>query len=112
MGSTTKTTVFNSTAHLKRNRGETKSPVHEDLKKVVEEQNAVIESLKSEKLKVDSSMQTLKKDHERIVKENQILRRAVTIQQERQTQTENEIKAAQEYRVNAEDRISKLEQFI
>lgn len=80
--------------------------------RVVEEQAAMIESLKKEKTGVESSLTLLKTDHERISKENGILRRAVTIQQDRQNQAENEIKAAVQYRTGAEDQIKKMEQVI
>lgn len=72
----------------------------------------MIDSLKSEKSKVESSLNSLKSDHERISKENHILRRAVTIQQERHTAAETECKAAHQGRLEAEDRAKKLEQVI
>lgn len=61
---------------------------------------------------MESSISSLKTDHERVVKENNILRRAVTIQQERQNQAENELKAAHQYRADAEDKMKKLEQLV
>jgi len=72
----------------------------------------VIESLKKDKSSLESSVETLKSEHERTQKENQLLRRAVNIQQDRQNHAEKEIKAAQEYRADAEERIRKLEQVV
>ena len=48
--------------------------------------------------------------NEKVTGENRILKRAVTIQQERQNQSSREIEAACKYRVDAEERIRKLEQ--
>jgi predicted metallo-beta-lactamase superfamily hydrolase len=79
---------------------------------VVEEQASLIESLKKDSSGLESSMCSLKSDHERLVKDNQILARAVNIQQERQNQAENELKAAHQYRENAENQMKKLEQII
>ena len=90
----------------------TSSPVQSELKRVVDEQNAAIESLKKDKSNLESSVASMRTETERTQKENQLLKRAVTIQQERQNQAEKEIKAAQEYRVDAEERIRKLEQVV
>jgi hypothetical protein len=94
-----------------RNNGSS-SPLQNDLKRVVDEQAAAIESYKQEKAKLESSQTTLKADFERSQKENQLLRKAVTIQQERQNQAEIQLKAAQEYRTEAEERVRKLEQMV
>jgi len=88
------------------------SPAAEQLKGVVEEQAAVIESLRSDKKELQSSLESLKSDHERAAKENHILRKAVQIQQDRQSQAENELKNAQKYREGAEEQIRKMEQVI
>jgi hypothetical protein len=79
---------------------------------VVEEQASLIESLKKDSSAQESSLCSLKVDHERLQKDNQILARAVNIQQERQNQAENELKAAHQYRENAENQMKKLEQII
>lgn len=47
-----------------------------------------------------------------MVNENKILKKAVTIQQERQNQALSEIQAARQFKFDAEDRIKKLEQII
>lgn len=104
---------IHSTASLRRNRPETNSPPgKEDVHRVVEEQAALIDSLKNDKRNLEGSLSNLKSDHERVVKENQILRRAVTIQQDRQNQAETAIKTAHEQRQNAEEQVRKLEQMI
>jgi hypothetical protein len=97
---------------IKRGRLGSTSPVHNDLNRTVEEQAVMIESLKKEKEEALSSMALLKSDHERTSKENVVLRKAVTIQQERLNQAESQVKAAQEYRTESEERIKKLEQVI
>lgn len=79
---------------------------------MVQEQAAVIESLKKEKKTVEDSFQSLKTDHERISKENHVLRRAVQIQQDRQNQTDAELKNAHNYKLDSEERIKKLEHMI
>lgn len=83
-----------------------------DLSPVVEEQSKQIASLKKDKTDMESENSHLKSDNGRLTKENQLLRRAVAIQQDRQTQAENDLKAAHEYRAGAEERIRKLEQLI
>ena len=84
----------------------------EQLHLVVEEQAAVIESLKTEKKELQSSVDNLKAENERTQKENHILRRAVHIQQDRQNHAESELKNAVKYREGAEQQIRKMEQMI
>lgn len=72
----------------------------------------MIESLKKDKTELQSSLQTVSADQERLSKENSILRKAVQIQQERQNSAEAELKAAHEYRNSAQEQIRKLEQLV
>jgi predicted nucleic acid-binding Zn-ribbon protein len=72
----------------------------------------MIESLKKEKTTVEESYGSLKSDHERISKENHVLRRAVQIQQDRQNQAEGELKNAHKYKIESDDKIKKLEHMI
>lgn len=60
----------------------------------MDEQAGLIESLKKDKSTLESSLQSLQSEHDRVTKENQILRKAVNIQQERQIHAESELKAA------------------
>lgn len=83
-----------------------------DLQNVVQEQAAVIESLKKEKKTIEESFTSLKTDHERVTKENHVLRRAVQIQQDRQNQADAELKNAHKFKVDSEERIKKLEHMI
>lgn len=78
----------------------------------MEEQAAEIENLKQEKSNLESNVGSLKSENERMVNDNKILKRAVTIQQERQNQAASEIEAARRFKYEAEDRIKKLEQVI
>ena len=78
----------------------------------MDEQASIIESLKKDKSTLDSSLQSLQSEHDRVTKENQILRKAVNIQQERQNHAESELKAAHLYRENAEEKMKKLEHLV
>jgi len=81
-----------------------------ELQRVVDQQAAEIDRLKSERESVEGACTNLKSQNEKVVGENRILKRAVTIQQERQNQAMNEIQAACKYRNEAEERIRMLEQ--
>eukprot|EP00980_Cylindrotheca_fusiformis_P004702 scaffold993_cov110-Cylindrotheca_fusiformis.AAC.12 len=94
---------------FKRHRSDS---TQNDLQRVVNAQATEIQSLKSEKQNLESSMNGLKAEHEKVLNENRILKRAVTIQQERQNQAGSEIAAAHKYKFEADDRIKKLEQII
>jgi chromosome segregation ATPase len=95
----------------KRHRTDASSPQH-DLQKVAEVQAAEIQSLKHEKANLESNFNALKSEHDRVVNENKILKRAVTIQQERQSHASSEIEGARRFKVDAEDRIKKLEHIV
>lgn len=99
---------------LKRARPENTNSCsnQKELSRVVEEQACLIESLKKEKSNLETSLQSLQNDHERIMKENQILRKAVNIQQDRQNHAESELKAAHQYREGAEEKMKKLEHLV
>lgn len=77
---------------------------------MVDEQAVEIGRLKSERVSIESVCAGLKSQNEKVVGENRILKRAVTIQQERQNQALSEIEAARKYRNEAEERIRRLEQ--
>jgi len=101
------------TGSLKRLRpGERSSPQQKDLSKQVEEQATQIDSLKKENTALKTAFASLKASHEKTIEENKLLRRAVTIQQDRQSQAESELKAAHAYRDDAEDKMKKLEGMI
>ncbi|VEU37984.1 unnamed protein product [Pseudo-nitzschia multistriata] len=99
--------------YSKRCRTESQSTQQiNQLQNVVNTQGAEIESLKSEKAGLQESIDTLKTEHNRVVNENKTLKRAVVIQQERQNQALSEINAGRQFKVEAEDRIKKLEQLV
>mmetsp|Transcript_22730 Transcript_22730/g.21862 ORF Transcript_22730/g.21862 Transcript_22730/m.21862 type:complete len:228 (-) Transcript_22730:40-723(-) len=79
---------------------------------ITEQQGSEILQLKAEKVEVESSLSNLKIDHVKVLQENKILKRAVTIQQERQNQAIAEINNAQRYKAHADDQIKKLEQAV
>ena len=82
---------------------------HEELERVIQEQASLIESLQADKVGIEKSFASLKSDHERITKDNSILRKAVTIQEERRLHLEQEVKTA---KVQSDERIKGLEQMI
>eukprot|EP00594_Rhizosolenia_setigera_P002830 CAMPEP_0178939442 /NCGR_PEP_ID=MMETSP0789-20121207/213_1 /TAXON_ID=3005 /ORGANISM="Rhizosolenia setigera, Strain CCMP 1694" /LENGTH=180 /DNA_ID=CAMNT_0020618285 /DNA_START=350 /DNA_END=892 /DNA_ORIENTATION=- len=85
-----------------------------DLQRIVQEQSSEISRIQSEKQnakgEIAATMENLRAQHEKILGENKILKRAVAIQQERQNQAASEIEAACKYRKEAEERIKRLEQ--
>ena len=100
---------------MKRCRQDALSPAQnptESLERVVETQATEIEYLKNAKANLESSLESLKSEHEKTLNENRILKRAVTIQQERQTQASNHLEAARQFKVDAEQNIRRLEQMI
>jgi len=78
----------------------------------VNSQAEEINSLKSDKAGLENSLNTLRTEHDKVVYENKTLKRAVIIQQERQNQAASELNAARQYKIEAEDRIKKLEQIV
>jgi len=82
------------------------------LQRTIERQAADIESLKKEKSAVETSFTTLKSDHEKHQHENRILKRAITIQQERQNQAGREIDAARQHNEKTDEHVKRLEQVI
>eukprot|EP00984_Skeletonema_dohrnii_P027286 scaffold16812_cov58-Skeletonema_dohrnii-CCMP3373.AAC.2 len=82
------------------------NPAHQkiqELQQVVQQQTAEIDHLKSE----NGSLQT---QNQKVEHENRILKRAVTIQQDRQHQVNAELEGARTFKEQAEDRIRRLEQ--
>ena len=94
---------------LKRQRcdpGQTESTgATRALQKVIEKQTAEIHRLSQTNADLSAS-------HEKILSENKILKRAVTIQQDRQNAAVQELTAAKQYRDRAEEKFHKLEQLI
>lgn len=92
------------------NQSHAKQQIVLELQRVVDQQAAEIERLKTEKETVEKTCADLNARNEKCTDENRILKRAVTIQQERQNHALSEIEAACKYRNEAEERIRKLEQ--
>lgn len=82
------------------------------LQKTIQEQATEIINLKCDKDKIESSITNLRHDNEKLTQENKILKRAVTIQQDRQNQSATEIENARRYKEQADEQIRKLEQAI
>lgn len=103
----------NNVASMKRSRHDGASQHQpENLEGVVEAQASEIHSLKNAKASLEASLEGLKGEHEKTANENRILKRAVTIQQERQTHASNELQAARQFKVDAEQNTRRLEQMI
>lgn len=96
---------------FKRCRAEAFDPQN-DLRRVVDSQATEIQSLKNEKSHIEGSLNNLKTEHDKVLNENRILKKAVTIQQERQNQAASEIAQARQYKVEADEQIKKLEHVI
>jgi len=106
-----------SVSSLKRHRVEDSNTTkfaseNHELQRTVDKQTLNIERLNFEKSAVVNSYNELKATHEKTVSENKILKRAVTIQQERQNHAAGELDAARKYKGIAEDKMRKLEQLI
>lgn len=99
---------------LKRSRTDFHSPSAngQDLHIVVQQQSQEIASLKQEKATLETNVNELRSENEKVVNENKILKKAVTIQQERQNHAASELEKANNYKLEAEDRMRKLEQMI
>jgi hypothetical protein len=82
---------------------------HEELERVVHEQARHIASLQADKAGLEKTVSSLQSDMERINKDNGILRKAVTIQEERRVAAERE---AQQFQEQTHERIQGLEQLI
>lgn len=82
------------------------------MQQINDQQGAEIVHLKAEKEQFESTFNRLKCDHEKLTQENKILKRAVTIQQERQNQASMEIDNAKRYKEQADEQIRKLEQAV
>ena len=78
----------------------------------MDSQAAEIASLKSEKATLETNLNALKGEHDKVVYENKTLKKAVLIQQERQNHASSELNAANQYKTEAEDKIRKLEQLV
>jgi chromosome segregation ATPase len=103
---------FITGASNKRSRTESHGFGGADLSRVVQEQAEEIENLKNEKSSLQAALQELKSENEKVVNENRILKRAVTIQQERQNHAASELEAARRYKVDTDEKMRVLEQMV
>jgi hypothetical protein len=102
------TPITNSTSPTPEQQQQTQKK-HEELERVIQEQASLIESLQADKVGIEKSFASLKTDHERITKDNGILRKAVAIQEERRLHLEQEVKTT---KVQSDERIRGLEQIV
>lgn len=86
-----------------------KSAAEEELNRVIQEQASLIESLQKDKTGLEQSLASLATERNRAVKENTILRKAVSYQQEREKNLEN---VAKNIKTTSDERIKALEHVI
>jgi hypothetical protein len=86
-----------------------KSAAEDELNRVIQEQASLIEALTKDKTGLEKSLASLENERNRAVKENTILRKAVSYQQEREKNLENNAKTI---KTNADERIKALENMI
>jgi hypothetical protein len=86
-----------------------KSAAEDELNRVIQEQGSLLELLKKDKTGLEESLASLQNERNRAVKENTILRKAVSYQQEREKNLEN---AAKTIKATADERIKALENMI
>ena len=61
---------------------------------------------------MESTIKSLNDSHEKTLHENKILKKAVTLQQQRQNHAMSELEAARQYKEQAENKMKMLEQVI
>lgn len=83
-----------------------------DNQRLVQDHAEQIGNLKNENTSLVSTVTVLRTENERVVHENKILKKAVTIQQERYHQVASELDAARRYKVDADEKIRMLEHMV
>ena len=81
-----------------------------EMRKMIDEQNKLVTKLKTENELKEQSLSQLNTAHEKVVGENRILKKAVSIQQERQNQAAQQVHILHREKEEASDRIRRLEQ--
>jgi hypothetical protein len=82
------------------------------MQKVVEKQNLEIQNLRNEKASMQLTIKSLSESQEKALHENKILKKAVTLQQQRQNQAVSELESAKQYKDHAENKMKMLEQMV
>lgn len=82
------------------------------LQRVIEKQNAEVQNLREEKASMESTIRNMTENQEKLQHENKILKKAVTVQQQRQNHALTELEAARQYKEQAENKMRMLEQVI
>jgi len=83
-----------------------------ELQRVVESQATEIQYLKTAKINLEATLNGLKSEHEKTLNESRILKRAVAIQQERQSQTAQSLEQARLSKIDSDKQIKSLEQMV
>jgi len=82
------------------------------LQKIIDKQSTEIQALRDEKSSMEHKINELTSTQEKTLHENRILKKAVTLQQQRQNHASVELEASRAYKDQAEDKMRKLEQLI
>lgn len=84
----------------------------QQLQTTLENQQTQIQTLTSEKTKLEQTLSTLSSSNEQLQAQNKILKNGIRIQQDRQGQMQNELEAARCYKVEAEEKFKRYEGMI
>jgi len=109
-GSQSARTPFATVNGFKRSRAD--GSFGNELNRVAQDQSEEVESLKTEKTTLEATVTGLRSENEKVLHENKILKKAVTIQQERHYHAASELDAARRYKVDADEKIRMLEQMV
>jgi chromosome segregation ATPase len=90
----------------------TQQSKHDELQAQIDEQAALIESLRTDKAKMETDYAAVKVQADRSQKENALLRRAVTLQQDKHHQIESQLRDAKSSKAQADEKIRVLEQMV
>mmetsp|Transcript_11247 Transcript_11247/g.21038 ORF Transcript_11247/g.21038 Transcript_11247/m.21038 type:complete len:208 (+) Transcript_11247:156-779(+) len=82
------------------------------LKSIIDSQSAEIVKLKEEKQALENSCKELSASHDKIINENKVLKKVLSIKQERQDQFVAELENARHYKEQAEHLIAVLRQHL
>ena len=85
---------------------------HDELQAQIDEQAALIESLRTDTSKMEADVAAYKLQADRSQKENALLRRAVNIQQEKHHQVESQLRDCKTQKAQADEKVRVLEQMV
>ena len=81
-----------------------------EMRNLIEQKNVEIEKLKNENVQNQRNLSQINVAHEKVLSENRILKKAVSIQQERQNQAAQEVAHLRRQGEESNERLRRLEQ--